>query len=71
MLPADPRGAVARCGAGAVVGVGGFGRHHARIYGELAKTGEVTLVGLVDKDPARAKEHADKLSVPVVPRVAQ
>jgi len=50
----------------AVVGVGGFGRHHARIYGELAKAGEVTLVGLVDKDLAKAKEHGDKLSVPVV-----
>src|SRR5204862_4980842 len=55
----------------AVVGVGGFGRHHARIYGELAAAGEVTLVGLVDVDvgSARAKELAQKLSVPVVPRV--
>ena len=53
----------------AVVGVGGFGRHHARIYGELDKAGLVRLVGLVDVDPARAKELADRLSVPVVPRV--
>ena len=53
----------------AVIGVGGFGRHHARIYGELAKAGEVVLVGLVDVDPARAKELSEKLSVPVVPRV--
>jgi predicted dehydrogenase len=48
----------------AVVGVGGFGRHHARIYKELEPEG-VRLVGLVDLDPERPKELAARLGVPV------
>ncbi len=39
----------------AVIGVGGFGRHHARIYGELTAVGEAKLVGLVDTDPVKGK----------------
>jgi predicted dehydrogenase len=39
----------------AVVGVGAFGRNHARIYHQLAQRGEaVRLVGVVDPDVARA-----------------
>ena len=39
----------------AVVGVGAFGRNHARVYHQLAQQGEpVRLVGIVDADPARA-----------------
>ena len=39
----------------AVVGVGAFGRNHARVYHELAQQdGNVELVGVVDADPARA-----------------
>lgn len=39
----------------AVVGVGAFGRNHARIYHQLAQQGEaVRLVGVVDPDLARA-----------------
>jgi predicted dehydrogenase len=39
----------------AVVGVGAFGRNHARIYHQLAAQGEaVRLVGVVDPDVARA-----------------
>jgi predicted dehydrogenase len=39
----------------AVVGVGAFGRNHARIYRQLAQQGEaVRLVGVVDPDVARA-----------------
>jgi predicted dehydrogenase len=39
----------------AVVGVGAFGRNHARVYHQLAKDGEaVRLVGVVDADLARA-----------------
>ena len=49
----------------AVVGVGGFGRHHARIYKALEPEG-VRLVGLVDRDPERPKALADTLGVPVV-----
>ena len=32
----------------AVVGVGAFGRNHARVYHELEKSGSVRLVGVVD-----------------------
>jgi len=43
----------------AVVGVGVFGRNHARVYKELEKQGEpVRLVGVVDSDPARAESVA-------------
>jgi len=39
----------------AVVGVGVFGRNHARVYKELEQQGEaVRLVGVVDRDQARA-----------------
>jgi predicted dehydrogenase len=38
-----------------VVGVGAFGRNHARIYQQLAQQGEaVRLVGVVDPDTAKA-----------------
>ena len=39
----------------AVIGVGAFGRNHARVYHQLALQGElVRLVGIVDADLARA-----------------
>src|SRR5438552_4447862 len=39
----------------AVIGVGAFGRNHARVYQQLAQQGEaVRLVGVVDADLARA-----------------
>src|SRR5207244_7320178 len=39
----------------AVIGVGAFGRNHARVYQQLAQKGEaVRLVGVVDADLARA-----------------
>ena len=37
----------------AVVGVGRFGRHHARVYHELP---DAELVGVYDKDAARSAE---------------
>lgn len=38
-----------------MIGVGAFGRNHARVYHQLAKEGEaVRLVGVVDPDVARA-----------------
>lgn len=52
----------------AVVGVGAFGRHHARIYGELRDQG-VRLVGLVDVDATGPLELARRLGVPLVPRL--
>ena len=43
----------------AVVGVGAFGRNHARIYHQLAQQGEaVRLVGVVDPDLAHADAAA-------------
>lgn len=41
----------------AVVGTGHMGRHHVRIYHELAET---RLVGIVDRDLGKARELADK-----------
>jgi predicted dehydrogenase len=39
----------------AVIGVGAFGRNHARVYHQLAQQGEpVRLLGIVDADAARA-----------------
>ncbi len=37
-----------------MVGVGAFGRNHARVYHALQQTGAVRLVGVVDPDTARA-----------------
>jgi predicted dehydrogenase len=43
----------------AVMGVGTFGRNHARVYQQLAQEGEaVRLVGVVDNDVARADAAA-------------
>lgn len=43
----------------AVIGVGAFGRNHARAYHELEQAGEpVTLAGVVDRDLARAQSVA-------------
>jgi predicted dehydrogenase len=39
----------------AVVGVGAFGRHHARVYAGLP---DVDLVAVADRDPAAAREAA-------------
>ena len=38
----------------AVIGVGAFGRNHARVYRQLQQEGSVRLVGVVDPDTARA-----------------
>jgi predicted dehydrogenase len=38
----------------AVIGVGAFGRNHARVYRQLQQSGSVRLVGVVDPDTARA-----------------
>ena len=43
----------------AVIGVGTFGRNHARVYHELAQQGEpIRLVGVVDSDLTRAEAIA-------------
>lgn len=38
----------------AVIGVGAFGRNHARVYRQLQQAGAVRLVGVVDPDTPRA-----------------
>ena len=48
----------------AVVGVGHLGRFHAEKYAALPDT---TLVGVVDRDPERARAVADALGVRVFP----
>lgn len=43
----------------AVVGIGAFGRHHARVYSELQKAGEgIELAAVCDANPERAAELA-------------
>jgi predicted dehydrogenase len=42
----------------AVIGVGAFGRNHARVFSELVKRGDVVLTGVVDADAGRAAEVA-------------
>jgi len=37
-----------------VIGVGAFGRNHARVYHQLQQAGSVRLVGVVDPDTVRA-----------------
>jgi predicted dehydrogenase len=43
----------------AVVGVGKFGRHHARVYNELP---DAELVGIYDQNPAQSSEVAKEFS---------
>ena len=41
-----------------MIGVGAFGRNHARVYQQLQQAGSVRLVGVVDPDTARAEAIA-------------
>ncbi len=46
-----------------MVGVGAFGRNHARVYHQLAEQGEpVRLVGVIDEDSARADAIAKEFN---------
>jgi predicted dehydrogenase len=45
-----------------VIGVGAFGRNHARVYQQLQQAGSVRLVGVVDPDTARAEAIAREFS---------
>ena len=47
----------------AVLGVGGLGQHHARIYAEMEQAGDVEVVGLYDPILERAREIAEKNGV--------
>jgi predicted dehydrogenase len=50
----------------AVVGVGDFGRNHARVYGQIEG---VELIGIVDADPERAQKAAVEFSTTAWPDV--
>ena len=50
----------------AVVGVGDFGRNHVRVYRELQ---DAELVGVVDTNPARARQVAGEFSTAVLPGI--
>jgi predicted dehydrogenase len=55
-----------------VVGVGVFGRNHARVYKELEQQGEpVRLVGVVDPDTSRADDVAREFGCKAFGSVAQ
>jgi predicted dehydrogenase len=45
-----------------VIGVGAFGRNHARVYQQLQQAGSVRLVGVVDPDTVRADAVAREFS---------
>jgi predicted dehydrogenase len=47
----------------AVVGTGSLGREHVRIYSELARAGQVELVGIYDEIPETAQRIAAKHGV--------
>jgi predicted dehydrogenase len=50
----------------AVAGSGAFGSNHLRVYRELESEGHpVALVAAIEPDSARAKETAEKYSIPV------
>ncbi len=50
----------------AVVGVGDFGRNHVRLYRELQGA---DLIGVVDTNPARARQVAEEFSIAVLPGI--
>ena len=49
----------------AAIGVGSLGRHHARNYAELAREGQIQLVGICDIDPETAARVASENNAPV------
>jgi predicted dehydrogenase len=55
----------------AVVGTGSLGKEHVRIYAELAKTGQVDLVGVYDSFPDTAQKIASKHNTRAFSSVAE
>ncbi len=54
-----------------VVGVGSFGRNHARVYHELQQRGEVELVGVVDTSAAQAEAVAGQFGCAALSRAEE
>ena len=50
----------------AVIGTGALGKHHARIYAELAKEGLIECVGVYDQNISAAKEVANQHRIPLL-----
>jgi predicted dehydrogenase len=55
----------------AVVGVGAFGRNHARVYHDLAKEGVVEFVGVVDSNSTRAAQVASEFGTQAFASLAE
>jgi predicted dehydrogenase len=51
----------------AVIGVGAFGRNHARVYHELEGSQKLKLAAIVDADESRARELAHKFEAQAFP----
>jgi predicted dehydrogenase len=49
----------------AVIGVGSLGKEHARLYADLAATGQIVFAGIYDVSAPQAAKIADKLRVPL------
>ena len=59
----DPASVLTRV---SVLGAGSLGKEHARIYSELAASGKIAFVGIVDTAAEAAQRLAQKYKVPVL-----
>ncbi len=55
----------------AVLGVGSLGQHHARIYSELEKAGQVQFAGIYDANPDTAQKIGAKHGVKIFPSISE
>jgi len=55
----------------AVLGTGSLGKEHARIYAELAGSGQVSFAGVFDANAEAAKRIGERYGVPVFASAAQ
>ncbi|HZL12727.1 MAG TPA: Gfo/Idh/MocA family oxidoreductase, partial [Verrucomicrobiae bacterium] len=55
----------------AVLGVGSLGQHHARIYSELEKAGEIQFTGIFDAHAETAKKTGQKFSAHVFNSISE
>ncbi len=55
----------------AVLGVGSLGQHHARIYAEMHKAGEVELAGIYDANPDTANKVAAKIHARIFKSISE
>jgi predicted dehydrogenase len=55
----------------AVLGTGSLGQHHARIYSELEKSGEVELAGIYDANADTAKKISAKFGAKIFNSIAE